>query len=634
MNHGELLWLPACPEGFRNQCKQVLELSAGWGDALQKLASFRLDTNQLGTLARTLLNLRAQEAVLTPLNQVKLGVISNGTMALLTHPLIASAIRYGINLDVVEPHYGQFVQQALDPESELNLAKPDVVLIALDYRALPISSPVTLGQDAAPIVANFLDQVEQIAANLKKNCGATILVSTLAQPPRSLFGNMDCRQQGSLRWVINEINAQLQSRSNSWDLILDVQMLAESVGTSAWFDNRQWNHGKIPMAPCFFPAYTDYVARVLMAIKGASRKCLVLDLDNTLWGGVIGDDGVEGIVVGNGNSLGEAFQDFQRAALDLRARGVLLAVCSKNDEEVAKGAFERHPDMVLKLEHFSSFIANWDDKASNLRRIASELNIGLNALVFADDNPFERELVRREAPQVAVLEMPQDPSSYRDVLSQAGWFESISFTDEDRNRNAQYSANKQRELLKGQTDLVTYLRSLDMKLHAEGFGAMNRSRVTQLVNKTNQFNLTTPRYTELEIEAFEKSNSGFNAAYRLVDSFGDNGIISVLICESSDEHTWDVNTWLMSCRVLGRQVERAILNHIVSNARAKNISALRGVYIPTDRNMMVKDHYKNLGFTSFHDGAIERWVLAVDSFVPFDVPMETLGAIEVIAEVL
>src|SRR6185312_454811 len=303
--------------------------------------------------------------------------------------------------------------------------------------------------------------------------------------------------------------------------------VVESDGLAAWHDPALWHRAKQEVHPSAAPGYGDLVARLLAAALGRSSKALVLDLDNTLWGGVIGDDGLEGIKLGQGSALGEAFVAFQRYARDLARRGVILAVCSKNDEANALEPFEKHPEMVLRREDIACFAANWTDKASNLREIAERLNIGLDAVVFADDNPFERNIVRRELPMIAVPELPEDPALFSRCLADAGYFEATSLTNEDFERTALYQTNAAREsLLASTTDLDAYLRSLEMTLVYRPIDEPGMTRVVQLINKTNQFNLTTTRYTEGDIRSIQADERAIALQFRLVDKLGDNGMIA------------------------------------------------------------------------------------------------------------
>jgi FkbH-like protein len=314
-------------------------------------------------------------------------------------------------------------------------------------------------------------------------------------------------------------------------------------------------------------------------------------------GGVIGDDGVEGIVLGQGSAAGEAFLAFQAYAKDLAKRGVILAVCSKNDEANAVSAFEQHPEMVLRRSDVACFIANWDDKATNIRTIAQQLDIGLDSLVFVDDNPFERNLVRTALPMVAVPELPDDPALYATCLADAGYFEGLGVTDEDRERTRHYQSNTARAHLKAQAmDQTSYLRQLEMKLVWRRFDKIGLQRIVQLINKTNQFNLTTRRYTEADVLAVMGDPAAFGLQFRLLDRFGDNGMIAVVIGRRVGGADIMLDIWLMSCRVLGRGVEEAILDVVIAETRHLEGRRLIGVYSPTAKNAMVRDHYPKLGF--------------------------------------
>jgi FkbH-like protein len=379
---------------------------------------------------------------------------------------------------------------------------------------------------------------------------------------------------------------------------------------------------KLPFTQEFVPLYADHLLRLVAASTGMARKCLVLDLDNTLWGGVVGDDGIQGLVLGQGDAVGEAFLAVQRAAHWLHSRGVLLAVCSKNDDAVARAAFRDHPDMLLRLEDIAVFQANWHDKATNLRAIAAALSIGIDSLVLLDDNPAERALVRAALPEVAVPELPPDPADYPAVLLAAGYFEPLVFTAEDRERAGQYRANAERAALASScVDMDTYLRSLDMTIHFAPFDAVGRPRIAQLTNRSNQFNLTTRRHDEAAIAALESRADAFTLQIRLADRFGDNGMIGVVICTKVGTD-WVIDTWLMSCRVLNRRVEEAVLDVLAESGRARGVTRLVGLYIPTERNGMVRDHYPRLGFQpAGTDRGADRWHLDLADYVPRNPPL-------------
>ena len=342
------------------------------------------------------------------------------------------------------------------------------------------------------------------------------------------------------------------------------------------------------------------------------------DLDNTLWGGVVGDDGIEGIVLGQGSAAGEAYLAFQRYAASLAERGVVLALCSKNDAEIVEHVFKNHPEMHLKREAIAAAAVNWTDKATNLRQLASTLELGLDSLVFVDDNPAERDIVRRELPMVAVPELPDDVAHYAATLAAAGYFESVAFTAEDSARSRQYAQNAQRqELLATATDMEGFLKSLDMRLDARPPANGDLASLTQLINKSNQFNLTTRRYTAEEVERAVNDPEVVVRGFRLVDKFGDNGLIAVIIARPHEQESTAlaVDTWLMSCRVLGRGVEAACLRVLAHEAARRGAKALIGEYRPTPRNGMVRDHYPRLGFApAGNGGEASYWRLDLQHF--------------------
>ena len=437
-----------------------------------------------------------------------------------------------------------------------------------------------------------------------------------------VLGQNEHQLPGSRANFVARLNAHLRTMADEENIdLLTVDTQVTRDGIDAWHSPARWHRSKQEIAIAAGPLYGDLVARLVAAKKGYSYKCLVLDLDNTIWGGVVGDDGLEGIVIGRGTALGEAFVQFQDYCRELSRRGVILAVCSQNDEADALEPFDFHPDMVLKRSDIACFVANWSDKASNMRAIAEKLNIGLDSLVFVDDNPFERNLVRKELPMVAVPEVNDDPAHFAHSLAAAGYFEGLHLTHEDRRRTVQYCGNARRDaFVESTTDVASYLRELDLRLVWDHFDLLNTQRIVQLIARSNQFNLTTRRYTEQNILAIMSDPKAFGLHLRLVDRFGDNGIIAIIIGRLRDNADLEIDTWLMSCRVLGRQVEPTTLNLIAE--RAKEIGALRllGEYFPTKKNGMVENHYAKLGFTTLESDRDNgsRNVLDLASFTPIE----------------
>ncbi|HEV2673688.1 MAG TPA: HAD-IIIC family phosphatase, partial [Aliidongia sp.] len=544
----ELSWLRRQPHDIAQQCRALLDGGSDLGSKIRALAGHALDDTNLGRLCKVIRRAQTEGRSLSPLTPLRLGIVSNATTQFLVPSLIASAARHSIALECVEAEFDQVMQEALSPGSRINRAELDAVLVAIDYRGLSLRSCPGDGPAAERMIAEALTQLNAIRAGLRGTGKTVPILQTLARPVEAEFGSMDAMLPGTMRHLIDGVNRGLiEALRGTEDVLFDVASLAESVGLADWHEPTQWNMAKLPFCNAYGPLYADRLGALLGALRGKSRRCLILDLDNTLWGGVIGDDGLDGIVIAQGDATGEAYLAVQRAAMTLRARGIVLAVSSKNSDEIARLPFRQHPEMLLREEHIAVFQANWNDKATNIRAIAEELSLGLDAMVFLDDNPVERNLVRQELPMVAVPELPDDPALYVRTLLSAGYFEAMTFSGEDRKRAALYQDNARRATLQQQaTDMGSYLASLDMVMTVQPFDRIGRARIAQLINKSNQFNLTTRRYTEAEVSDVAASPDHYALQIRLADSFGDNGMISVVICRTVGTD-WDVDTWLMSC---------------------------------------------------------------------------------------
>jgi FkbH-like protein len=530
-------------------------------------------------------------------------------------------------LDITAAPYGQVRQAILDPNSPLGDAKPDFILLALDESAVlpPLPLAATKADTEAAVQAE-LDGLASLWRSARERFGATILQQTILNSRLGLFGSYESAVPASPAAQLERLNSRIAERA--WEdgvLLVDLDGAAAASGRAQWHDPVRWHQAKQAVAPAATPLYGDLVARVIAAASGLSRKCLVLDLDNTLWGGVVGDDGVDGIVLGQGSAAGEAYLVFQRYVAALAERGIVLALCSKNDAQIVEQVFARHPEMHLKRSAVAAAAVNWTDKATNLRSLAATLDLGLDSFVFVDDNPAERDIVRRELPMVAVPELPDDVAHYPAVLAAAGYFEAVAFTAEDGARARQYSENSQRkELLAATTDMEGFLRSLDMRLDARPPANGDLIRITQLINKSNQFNLTTRRYTAEEVERAARDPDVVVRGFRLTDKFGDNGLIAVIIARPHEREpdALAVDTWLMSCRVLGRGVETACLRVLAQEAVRRGARALIGEYRPTPRNGMVRDHYRKLGFVPAGNGGESTyWRLDLGTFTDPPCPM-------------
>ena len=378
--------------------------------------------------------------------------------------------------------------------------------------------------------------------------------------------------------------------------IIDLSSLAVKYGYDFILNEKYFYSAKMALSIEILPYVAKAVIDVIKAVSGSIKKCVILDLDNTLWGGVIGDDGLGGIQIGE-LGAGHAFSDFQAYFLELKKRGIILAVCSKNNEDTAKEPFNSHPEMVLRLSDIAVFVANWEDKASNIKYIKETLNLGYDSFVFIDDNPFERNLVKSVLPDVTVPDMPEDPALYLSYIRSLNLFETASYSSEDISRTEQYQAEIGRKSLEASySNIDDYLQSLEMQAEAKAFDEFHYSRIAQLTQRSNQFNLRTIRYTEADIEKISKDDNYLTIYFTLKDKFGDHGLISVVIMKKVDNETLFIDTWLMSCRVLKRGMEEFIVNTIIDTARKNGYKTVQGEYIKTPKNTMVEKIYEKLGF--------------------------------------
>lgn len=628
MSRDLLHWLPAHPDLGQAFAALKTEAAALSGAELltrvAALAGHQLDFIETARLDKLVARALAKNPEPLPFASLRLAWLSSWTVEHLMPAVRVAGLRHRVLLESHVAPFGMVRQEAFEPSPALTAFKPEVMIFTLDHHSvlneLPLS--ISVAELDARVDAAVGEQ-QALWAAVREQHRCSVLQHTVPSTASPLFGAFDNAVPGTARRAIARYNEKLtEAAVQDGVLLLDLDAASAELGHARWFDTGRWLHAKQLIDPGVSHLYGDLVARQAAALRGLTRKCLVLDLDHTLWGGVVGDDGVDGLTLGQGSAAGEAFAAFQRHARRLRDRGIVLAVCSKNDLAVAEGAFRDHPEMVLKRDDISVFVANWNDKASNLRDIAERLNIGVDALAFFDDNPAERALVRQELPQVAVLEVPADPAGYVRCLSASGVFDVVSFTDDDRKRAGQYEANAKREEAAGRaTDMVSFLMGLDMRMPLRPVSEADLPRVTQLINKTNQFNLTTRRYTEAEVRALARAPGVVAFSARLLDRFGDNGLISVLIAKplvAAERATYLIDTWLMSCRVLGRGVEQALLAELVSACRAKGAEQLVGEFLPTAKNAMVKDLYPRLGFVpeATVESAGARFALSLHSFVP------------------
>lgn len=532
------------------------------------------------------------------ISDLKIAVLGDYSIQFFVMVLRMLLLKYGIKACIYEGEYNGINMDVLNDDSEFYRFSPEITIILSDYRSLRelpmlLSDPEVVNSWVDNQVKNFVNLWEKIQEKLP---GCYIMQANLVVPYEREIGNLEANYYFSKQNVYKLLNMELLKKHEKYVTLVDMEYLAGYVGKRNWFDDSAYMLNKLGFSIKYIGLACDIFARQIIAAKGKIKKCLVLDLDNTLWGGVVGDDGYDGIQLDPNNAIGEAYLNFQRYVLRLKNRGVILAVCSKNDMETAKEPFEKNENMLLKLDDIASFIANWEDKAGNLEKIAKELNIGIDSLVFFDDNPAEREIVKMYQPDVWVVDVPEDPAEYVKQLNMESPFEWVQITKEDISRSSSYIENKKRDALEQSfTNYDEYLKALNMKGKVKEIASSDVERFSQLINKSNQFNLRTQRYSEVAIEEFRNDLNKKVLAITLEDKFSNYGIISCIILEKQGEKCF-INTWLMSCRVLKRGVEFLAFEKILEVAKQWGCSHIVGEYIPTKKNMMVKNFYQELGF--------------------------------------
>ena len=547
------------------------------------------------------------------LRPLRIAIVAASTMEHFAGVLRFWLARAGFASAILVTPFDTAAHSVLGPASELHGFKPDIVWLFSTFRDLEL--PAAPGADAGTVQDHLdraLDERRQAWATLQERFGCIVIQNNADIPADDPFGNLAGAAPWGSRSLQRRYNAELALAAPRGVMIFDLDHVASLWGKRRWTDQRYWFHSRHAFALDASGPVAYAASQLIAGACGMAKKCLVVDLDNTLWGGVIGDDGLAGIALGSGAD-GEAFAAFQRFIKALKERGVILAACSKNDPAVAAAVFDDHPDSVLRPDDFAVFRVNWDNKADNIRHIAATLNIGLDAIVFVDDNPMERDIVRRHVPEVAVVDLPDDPALFVAALASQAWFESTAFSAEDAERSRYYAGNARRAVSReAYVDMDEYLRSLDMVATVGGVDAFHLPRIAQLINKSNQFHLTGTRYSEAEIAQLGQQPNCCVRHVRLRDRFGDNGLIAcvVLLAQGTALH---VDTWVMSCRVLGRSVEEFIANEIVAAARARGCDRLIGHYVRSAKNGLVAGLYSRLGFElTSEDAAETTWTFYID----------------------
>ena len=551
----------------------------------------------------------------TNLPSVKVALVGDTATQLLATAVRGAAVDMGFNIDLYEADYNQIEQQFLDPGSDLHHSDAQWIVLFQATHQLAALHAAMSPAERNMLAQQRLDFVESIVTDVAW-AGRRILCLNYPEIDDTVYGNYANQVESSLLWQTRMLNVGLMQLAARYDnlSIVDIAAVQAQVGRNQMFAPSVYVSTEMVLSIDALPLVAYRIVETIAAQRGTFHKCLILDLDNTLWGGVIGDDGIEGIQLGHGLGIGRAFTDLQLWAKKLQQRGIILCIVSKNDEAVAKQPFLNHPDMVLRLDDIAVFIANWQTKVDNIRAIQQVLNIGFDSMVFLDDNPFERAIVREHIPGITVPELPEDPAEYLEYLYSLNLFETASASEVDNKRTRQYQQEAQRMQLKSTfANEHEFLESLGMQATVEPFNTFNTPRVAQLTQRSNQFNLRTVRYSEDDIKQLAQAPEVIDMAFSLKDRFGDHGLIAVVVMRPLDAESLLVDTWLMSCRVLKRGMECFTLNQMVEAARSRGYKRIVGEYLPTPKNGMVANHYPELGFQPL-EADTAHWVLTLDNY--------------------
>ena len=581
-------------------------------DAIRQTTQPDLDLNSSLKLCKLRQRLHDQ----APVPKIQVAILSSYTANSISQLIELHLSARGVEAECYLAEYGVLQQEIRDPESQLYRLKPRFVLLTPSLDSIGhLAKPGGSREAAKQVIARIADEWLELWGLLHARLDCQIVHDTFVQPAWQALGNHELQDPTSLGGMIRRLNLELADRAPSYVSVHDTDYLASNVGRLEWSDPRFFYIAKLPCAPPNQVDYAHSVASLIGASLGLSKKCLVLDLDNTLWGGVVGDLGMQSLKLGQGDPESEAFTEFQHYLKRLRERGVLLAVCSANEEKIAKQAFEQHPGMVLSLGDISCFVANWGSKATNLNLISKRLELNLDSFVFVDDDPAQRALIRQQLPQVEVPEMPEDASDYIRALDRHRYFQLATYGKEDLERTESYRANQKREEFRETAESVDqFLESLLMRSRVVPIGPMELERSAQLINRSNQFNLTTRRRTVSELESLLRDPSWLSLVVQLSDRFGDNGLISVLLAKQQGSKL-SIDSWVMSCRVLRRRVEVHLWNCLVREARRRGVETIEAAYIPTPKNGLVEQHYSRLGLSpeGLNPGGGTLWSYKVSS---------------------
>jgi len=547
--------------------------------------------------------------------EIRISVLGNCATQFFSEAIEGYGKLSGINISVFDADYDQIDAQLLNPSSEVYSFNPDAILLWLSTDRLYEKFLDEELSNRNAFADDYMAKIERYWGLITQNSNARIIQMNFTEIDDKALGQYSCKVDSSFIYQIRKLNYILQEAMEKNNHVYPVDALAVQInlGRDAVFSAPLYYNAKMSVAMGALPYIAAAVIDVIRSMQGKIKKCIILDLDNTLWGGVIGDDGMAGIEIGE-LGKGHVFCNLQRWLKQLKEYGIILAVCSKNEELIAKEPFEKHEEMILRLDDISIFVANWEDKASNIKMIQESLNIGMDSIVFLDDNPFERNLVREKHPDIEVPELPEDPALWLQFLQGQNYFDTVSYTGEGSDRTKLYQAEYERRRLQQNFESIDdYLQGLMMVGFFNAFEPLKYPRIAQLTQRSNQFNLRTVRYTEDEIQRIAEDDHYITMYFNLKDKFGDHGLVSVVIMKKESEEVLFVDTWLMSCRVLKRGMEEYVINHIVQTAKENGFKKITAEYIPTSKNNMVKEIYSQMGFDKTGDYTYE---VCVDEFKP------------------
>ena len=552
--------------------------------------------------------------------RIKVGFLSSFTINGLPEVLRVKCEQMKISAQTYLGEYNQFNQDILDKNSKLYEFQPDVTFLILDIRSVLgdfFYFPYSNTQDQnKKFIEEKVDELINLVTVFTKNSSSKLIMSNIHIPFFSPYGIAEINSSFGYHDSIFYFNKILKEKIQKFDstYLFNFNGFVSKYGEDNVFNYQNYFFGDIKIALNYIPNLAEHLISYVIAYLGITKKCIVLDLDNTLWGGIVGEDGFDGIQIGP-QPPGNAFVEFQKHLKSLSQRGIILAINSKNNFDEAMNVIENHPHMILRKDDFSSVVINWEDKVQNMHKIAAQLNVGLDSFVFFDDDPVNREFVRNELPQVHVPEISSDPSEYSKVLLSLNDFSNLQITKEDISRKKMYQEQKQRiNLQNSSADLAEFLKTLDLHVKIKKADNFTIPRISQLTLKTNQFNLTTRRYQKEEIEKFSTNENTLIGSAQVIDKFGDNGITGVFIVDIGNPKEWILDSFLLSCRVMGRQIENVIINYIIEEAKKNNVKKIKAQFIPTEKNLPIQNFLPTCGFQK------EEYFWVYDVKKPFKSP--------------